>query len=712
MLLGRLELILQRLITFAFTRPKIVLTLSLALTFALGAGSLKLTQVVSMVDQLDPEMLSTINTLKTRELFEAQPSLGFILRSNVGFTGHELCRVRRFMNRMERKFPQIASSFSGFDLRQLQTNGNVAYYPLVLADPCTTPDAFAIDKIQASPWAHLLTNPSLRDFTVSFGLKLDEPTSFGTFNPELVGALLQEIQTEFGKEVPLIGTLAQEYFTMQGLSDSQWLNLLILIIIFFCFRLFLGSFKAAPIYGLTLVMAAAMVYGLMGWMGHAVDPLSVCLFLILAISSMEDFVFISQSRMSTSDLPSIFSKLALPCFLTSLTTVLAFMTLGFSDLESIRRFGIWAAVGGLIEWGLTFMFLPALMTVFPGLSRWTESKRTWGDRWFLRALSLRVPRWVSVVSVVFFLFAGVSVNNFKMSQTPTEMFPKDHPFQQSLDFLLKDRGWVASIDMVMTREVTSEKRQQLHSLITTQDIVLKTESWQNVVSYVAAGKGELARAMVERELQMTDLSRRYRNAAGDERVVVYLKTSNTEKLNNLRRQVEVLCPANECWLSGEFVGFADFSQSLISTLFESLFFSVMIVASVLGTLAILKGQARLLLGLVFSSLWGPAVLLSLIYFYGISINFVTCVVASCLVGLTGDNAIMFLCHEGSDIQEGIQQRALGSVQTALMMALCSLTFVFSYFEPPQMLGILLSVGFIASLIGDVWLLKGFAKNSG
>lgn len=230
------------------------------------------------------------------------------------------------------------------------------------------------------------------------------------------------------------------------------------------------------------------------------------------------------------------------------------------------------------------------------------------------------------------------------------------------------------------------------------------------MGYVANGQEGLTRAMVERELALTDLSQRYLNAAGDERVVVYLRTSNTEKLNDLRKKIEHLCPHNECWVSGEFVGFADFSQSLITTLFESLFLSVMIVASVVVMLALVYQQRPLVLGLLFSSLWGPAVLLSLICFFGISINFVTCVVASCLVGLTGDNAIMFLCHKENDIHEGIKQRAVGSVQTALMMSLCSLTFIFSYFEPPQMLGILLSIGFIASLIGDVWLLKGFAEN--
>lgn len=708
MLLGKLERFLQALVRMSFKKPKTIVASTLIVFIAMGLGALRLKQVVSMVDQLDPKMLSTINTLKTRQLFDASASIGFVLRVPAQFSATQICQIKHFIKKMEQKYPQIESSFSGFDLRQMQTKNNVVFYPQVLVDPCLSSETFSLEGLKASPWEHLLTSPKLRDFTVSFNLNLQEETNYGTFNPELVGQILNDIKAEFGEDVPLIGTLAQEYFTMQGLNESKWLNVLILLIIFFGFKLFFGSYKAAPLFGLTLVIAASMIYGAMGWVGHALDPPSVCLFLMLAISSLEDFIFVSQQRMTTKPVESIFTELALPCFLTSFTTVLAFLTLSFSELDSIQHFGIWAAVGGMVEWLLLFLFLPALITLLPWLSHWTQKKHVVGERAFLRLLSLRVPRFVSILSILFFVTAFISVNNFKMSQTPTEMFPKDHPFQKSLDYILEDRGWVASVDFVISSEVLVDKRELLVKLIKNEDIVFKVESWDSVVEYVSQGSQALTRSMVERELKLSDLSRRYKNTAGDERVVVYLKTSNTEKLNSLRKQIEAHCPLNECWLSGEFVGFADFSQSLITTLFESLFLSVLIVSSVIAFLAYSFNHRWLIIGFLFSSLWGPAVLLSLIYFYGISINFVTCVVASCLVGLTGDNAIMFLCYKGNGIDEGIQQRAIGSVQAALMMSLCSLTFLFSYFEPPQMLGLLLSAGFMASLIGDVWLLKGFS----
>jgi uncharacterized protein len=710
MLLVKLERALHNLVDLTFKFPKTIVATTLTLTFLLGMGGMKLKQIVSMVDQLDPGMMTTHNTLKTRELFDAYPTIGFALRHSEGFSAERLCQVKVFLREMEMRNPSINGTFSAFDVRQLSIDSRVAFYPAILSDPCERSGQFSLLSLQKSPWEHLLTNSSLSDFNLSFSLRLDRPTSFGTFDPIIVGNIIKEIKNEFGDDVPLFGTLAQEFFTMEGLGESKWLNVMIVGILFLGFRFFFGTWRAAPLYVITLLIAATMIYGAMGWMGHAMDPLSVCLFLMLAISSMEDFIFISQKKLKTDDLESIFKEMALPCLFTSLTTFCAFLTLSFSQLQSIRHFGLWAAVGGLVEWFLTFIFLPAFLVLLPGFSKWTKKSRFNGNRFFLKLLELKIPRGVSLLSLLFFLSALVSVNNFKLSQTPTEMFPKDHPFQQSLDFLLKDRGWVAHIDFVMTSQISQRDKVDLLDFLQKEEIVFRLESWPMVVDFVSHKSNQLTRQMVERELKTTDFSRRYVNNRGDERAIVYLKTSNTEKLNQLRKKIEDLCPHNECWISGEFVGFADFSQSLISTLFESLFLSILIVVGFISSLALYLKRGHLVVAMIFSSLWGPAVLLSMIYFFGISINFVTCVVASALVGLTGDNAIMFLCHRGASISEAIKERALASIQSALMMAICSLTFLFSYFEPPQMLGVLLSIGFISSLVGDVWLLKGFTKN--
>jgi predicted RND superfamily exporter protein len=213
--------------------------------------------------------------------------------------------------------------------------------------------------------------------------------------------------------------------------------------------------------------------------------------------------------------------------------------------------------------------------------------------------------------------------------------------------------------------------------------------------------------MIQSELGMSDLSDRYIAKSGEERAVLYLKTTNTEKLNSLRTKVIDHCPNNECWLAGEFIGFADFSKSLIQTLFESLFLSLFLVGGTIFYLSWATSKKNFAAILV-SAFWGPSVLLCGMYLFGLSVNFITCIVASTLVGLTGDNAIQYL-FGGDDLNEGINDRGVGSIQCATIMFICCLTFLGSYFEPPRTLGVLLAAGFLFSLFGDLWILKSLIK---
>lgn len=695
--------------------PRSVVALVFLVVGVCASGTGKLVQVVSIVDQLDPGMESTRQIRRAQELFGRDTSLAFVVSpATAQLRAGDACRLTSLLRELARKHPEVTQVITPFDLRRQRVSGDdLIHYPRLLSEPCELAPEASIDltALAATPWRAALLGPAGKEFSVVVRLGLlDEPGPYGSFRPELVRRLMEEIRAGSPYPLEFTGTAAQEYYTMQGLAEAQWLNGLALVLILVLFRIFLGTFRAAGLYFLTLLPSSAIVYGLMGHLGHPVDPLSVCLFLMLAVSSLEDFIFLArESGGAREKLDAALVRLALPCALTSLTTVLAFSTLCFSELESIRRFGLWAAVGGVLEWVMTFAFLPALLRLLPAGLRWYRPERSFGTALLESGISKTPPRWVSRAALLAFALALVSILNFRLGQTPSEMFPKDHPFQIALDAILRDRGWVAEIGVVYERTAGPELKQQVRAFLAAHELVHSTESWPGVVDFVAGPGAPVSNhQLAARELGITAFGRRYRAVGGEERDLLLLKTTNTEKLNRFRRQLGELCPQRECWATGEFVGFADFSEALIGTLFKSLFGSILLVAAVIVLVARQRRKLALCAGLLASSLWGPAVMLALIYLCDISINFVTCVVASTLIGLTGDNAIMFLLAD-DDLAVGVRERAVGSIQTALVMSVCSLTFVFSYFEPPRMLGILLAVGFLASLLGDVWLLKGLTR---
>ena len=91
-------------------------------------------------------------------------------------------------------------------------------------------------------------------------------------------------------------------------------------------------------------------------------------------------------------------------------------------------------------------------------------------------------------------------------------------------------------------------------------------------------------------------------------------------------------------------------------------------------------------------------------------NFLTCVFASVLVGLAGDNALQYLCAEDVGgrrllLAEGAARRGGASIQVAVVMSLCALVFLGSAFVASRRLGLLLGLGLMASLVGDLWILR-------
>jgi predicted RND superfamily exporter protein len=100
-------------------------------------------------------------------------------------------------------------------------------------------------------------------------------------------------------------------------------------------------------------------------------------------------------------------------------------------------------------------------------------------------------------------------------------------------------------------------------------------------------------------------------------------------------------------------------------------------------------------------------MLILIAAFRINMDFMKCIVACVLVGLTGDNAIQYLfAARGRPLEVGIKSRGEASIQTNLFMAITSLMYLFSYFNPPKTFGLLLAAGFVIALVGDLWILNG------
>lgn len=117
--------------------------------------------------------------------------------------------------------------------------------------------------------------------------------------------------------------------------------------------------------------------GVAGWLGINLSPPVMSAPIMILTMAIADAVHLLVSMRheiheGRSQQAAIVESMRInfqPVFVTSLTTVLGFLSLNFSDSPPFRDLGNIAAIGVAFAWLYTMTFLPATITILPVLSR-------------------------------------------------------------------------------------------------------------------------------------------------------------------------------------------------------------------------------------------------------------------------------------------------------------------------------------------------------
>jgi predicted RND superfamily exporter protein len=340
---------------------------------------------------------------------------------------------------------------------------------------------------------------------------------------------------------------------------------------------------------------------------------------------------------------------------------------------------------------------------------WVDASRAHFLPAFRKVASIRFTRAFARLSLLLIPFALLGLSHTRFEQDSILTFPPQHPLRMSARSLLQSRGWNTVANLLFTAHLGEESNEKIISQVERLPLVTRVIDFHKIEDEISADIHEpKIKDLVKRESRTSSFFNRFESDTGESRAMVYLSSSNTAKVEALRESVAQICAKKECSLAGEVVAFAEVSQSFIKTLFESFIVSLVLVAAVIGFLVMAR-RSKKLFSLLIASFWGPFAMLAVILWGGAEINSVTCIVASTVVGLTGDNAIQFLfSSKRRSLLEGVEKVSGGSLQCTVVMMLIALVFLGSYFEPPRNLAFLLSFGFAASFIGDVLIFRALA----
>ncbi len=140
--------------------------------------------------------------------------------------------------------------------------------------------------------------------------------------------------------------------------------------VFFLTRSATSAFASISVVTLSAVAAMGLV---MGWLGVKLTPPSSGAPTIILTIAVADSIHILittlvEMQKGKSKHDAIVESMRVnwgPVFLTSLTTVIGFSSLNFSDAPPFRDLGNAAAAGAVIAWVLSVTFLPALIAILP-----------------------------------------------------------------------------------------------------------------------------------------------------------------------------------------------------------------------------------------------------------------------------------------------------------------------------------------------------------
>lgn len=216
--------------------------------------------------------------------------------------------------------------------------------------------------------------------------------------------------------------------------------LIIILTILLITRTFTGTFSAL----IVIVFSIVTAMGIGGWMGIQLTPPSAAFINIVMTLAVADSIhvlisMIQAMKRGMSKKEAIVESLRvnfMPVFITSLTTVIGFLSMNFSDSPPFRDLGNLTSVGMTAAFLYSVLALPALMAILP--VRIKEKVPTPGKVPILERLAefvIAKKRAVVLWSSAFIIGTSVLVLQNELNDEFIKYFSEDVPFRQDTDYI-------------------------------------------------------------------------------------------------------------------------------------------------------------------------------------------------------------------------------------------------------------------------------------
>jgi predicted RND superfamily exporter protein len=508
--------------------------------------------------------------------------------------------------------------------------------------------------------------------------------------------------------------------------------------------LILRSFTATFVSVFVILFSAMIGMGFAGWIGLKITgPSSTAPTIILTLAiadSIHVLVSIIQSmKKGTPKNDAIVEGLRVnmkPVFLTSLTTVIGFLSLNFSDAPPIHDLGNITAIGVIGAWLLSILFLPAALSIFPMRIKVEENK----EHKLLNALSDFVIAKRKPLFALLVLLTGVfyyAMTSIQLNDEFVDYFDTSTKFRRDADHVSEQLTGIYQIEFSLdTKEenginnpVYLKKLTDFKDWFEAQPQVIHVSSFTDIMKrlnktmhydkpeyYTIPEQQDLAaQYLLLYEMSLPfglDLNNQMNIDKSSTRFTVTLENTSTVRIRELTQQAEQWlvdnAPDLKTEASSPAIMFSHISERNINSMMKGI--SIALVLITLCLIISLKSLKFGLLSLVPN-------IVPLVFAFGIwgltvqQIGFAAAIVASVNIGIVVDDTVHFLTkyvrartEEGLNPHEATRYAfstvGVALIATSIILILGFAVLTQSSFLVNNSMGILSVITISAALIAD------------
>ncbi|MCZ4279550.1 MMPL family transporter [Kiloniella laminariae] len=250
-------------------------------------------------------------------------------------------------------------------------------------------------------------------------------------------------------------------FPRASIADMSTLTPLMFLIIIVCLVGFLRSFWGTLGTLLVTIFSVMVAMGAAGFAGIKLTPPSAMAPTIILTIAIADCVHIlvtifHEMRHGKDKREAIVESMRVnmqPVFLTSLTTVIGFLSLNFSEAPPFHDLGNIAAVGVVAAWVISIAFLPAFIAIVPvRVKAVAEGKSSFMERFGDFVVAQRTKLLVGMGVIVIGTSSMISM--IKLDDRFIEYFDTSMPFRVDSDFTRENLTGVYQIEFSISGDGT------------------------------------------------------------------------------------------------------------------------------------------------------------------------------------------------------------------------------------------------------------------